>query len=388
MIGANLKRALDESIARHETPLLSLYLDVNPANPDNTGKAYVLRAAEAMRRVGLGKDYISSVTDKLSKEHVIPEGRSLVVFAGQDTDELFQSHYLQSRLPLLGRTDGALAHWGAPFTAPLLYLLDQRERHAVIYVSEDRVRVLEAFLGQIADVSDHERQADTDEWQPYRHARRSPGVGASVAARGGADVDRYQDRLREASARHYRSLMPELEKALEREGVDRVILMGTPAPSAAFEETMSAGIRKRVTARLPAPPDPDAAAHEWLPLVKDVIDEAEAQRELALLDRARESGVAGRHETLSLLQQHRLRTVLVPWVLNDTVYQTESGHVALSEEEAGVLYPGEPVTQVRLLEVLPGLAADSGAAIEFTDGPAEQRLLDEFGGMAGLKHAG
>ena len=50
------------------------------------------------------------------------------------------------------------------------------------------------------------------------------------------------------------------------------------------------------------------------------------------------------------------------------------------------LYPDESVSEVRLLEVLPRLAQQSGAAIEFVDGEAEERLLADFGGMAGLKH--
>ncbi len=386
MIGANLERALADSITPYGGPVLSLYLDVNPANPDNTGKATVLRAAAAMRELGLDKEYVNAITERLEQDHVIVEGRSLVIFAGEDVGELFNAYYLQTRLPLLGRSDGVLAHWGEPFTAPLLYVLDQRERHAVVYVSEDRVRVFEAFLGQIAEVADHERAADTDEWRPYREARRSPGVGVGVAARGGADVDSYQDRMREVTARLYRDLVSEIDKSLKREGIDHVILVGTPAAMSAFEETLNPGQRERIVARLAPPANPDAEAHDWLPLVKDVIDEGEAKRELKLLEAVRETGVTGRQETLTLLQQHRLRTVIVPWVVDETVFRTESGYVAFSEEEAKTLYPDETLTETRLLEVLPGLARQSGAALEFVDGEAEERLIADFGGMAGLKH--
>ena len=387
MIGQNLKLALSEVIASDVFPVLSLYLDVNPANPNNTPKAFVLRAAEAMRNAGLEKEYVAAVSDRLSKHFAITEGRSLVIFAGEDLDELFDHNYLQTRLPLLERTDGALAHWGEPFVAPLLYVLDQRERYAVVYVSEDRVSVFEAFLGQIAEVSDHERMVDTDTWQPYRHARRSPGIGAGVAARGGADVDRFTDRMREASARLYRSLLPELEKALEAEDVDKIILSGSSSALSAFQEAMSDGLRRQVVRELPPPANPDASAHEWLPLVKDLIDEVEAERELELLDRVRETGVWGVQETLTLLQEHRLRTVIVPWVVDKLVFRAESGRVAVTAAEANVLAPDEPVSEVALLAVLPELAKRSGAVIEFTDGEAERRLIEEFGGMAGLKHA-
>src|SRR5690606_6687211 len=282
MIGENLRRAL-EAAKRQEPPVLSLYLDVNPANPDNTGKAVVLRAAEAMREAGLDKGYVDDVTRRLEKHFVIPEGRSLVIYAGEDPDELFEANYLQTRLPLLGRTGGALALVGAPFTAPLHYVLDQKERYAVLYVSSERVRVFEAFLGQIAEVAEFEREADTDDWTVQREARRSPAVGAGVAARGGADVDRFDDRMREATARLYRGLMPQLGKALAEEGIDRLILSGTPEPLAAFKEAMSSGLRERLAGEMPPPSHPDADAREWLPTVSELIERIEEEHELALL---------------------------------------------------------------------------------------------------------
>ena len=56
MIGSNLKLALLENIEPREEPVLSLYIHVNPADPDNTMGAFQLRAAEAMRGVGIAKE--------------------------------------------------------------------------------------------------------------------------------------------------------------------------------------------------------------------------------------------------------------------------------------------------------------------------------------------
>lgn len=387
MIGDNLKRALTEQIEPHQVPVLSLYLDVNPANPANTLKAFVLRAAEAMRGLGLEKGYINTVTEKLSQEFAISKGRTLVLFVGQDPKELFYHYYLQTRLPLLERTDGALAHWGEPFIAPLLFVLDQRERYAAIYASSEHVRVFEVFLGQIDEMIDFVRVVDTDSWQPYREARRSPATGMGVAARGGADVERYRDRMEEATARLYRSLMPELEKILREGDIDRMILLGTPQALSALQEVMNPQLRSRVVAQLPPPSNPKAAAHEWLPQLLPVVDRVEAEGELRMLERVRESGMWGVQETLTLLQEHRLRTIFVPWTTELMVFRTESGRVAVTAAEATVLNPDETVAEVSLLEVLPELAKQSGAVIEFVDGEAAELLEKEFAGMAGLPHA-
>ena len=387
MIGSNVKRALLEQVADRSDPVLSLYIDVNPGSRDNTPKAFVLRAAQAMRRIDLDKRYIQQVSDKLTQDFAISQGRSLVVFAGEDIKEFFNAYYLQSQLPLLDLSDGALANWGRPFIAPLLFALDQRERYAVIYVSVDRVRVFEAFLGQIEEMTDFIRVVDTDSWQPYREARRSPakGEGVGVAARGGADVDRYQDRMEEATARLYRSLLPDVEKALKESETDRIILMGQPAAVSEFQGLMNTATQKRVVGTLPPPANPDGPAREWLPLVKDLIDEAELEHEMKLLDSIRESGVWGLQETLTMLQEHRIHTLVIPWTVTQQVYRSAGGRISASEEEAKVLFPDEEVTEVRLLEVLPDLVKQTNTTLEFVEHEAETRLNNDFGGMASVK---
>lgn len=385
MIGSNLKLALLERIEPHASPVLSLYLDVNPATHDNSVTAFSLRAAEAMRALGLDAGYTRQVTDRLKQRFARAEGRTLAIFAGEDLGELFDAYFLQTELPFLAAEDGALAHWGRSLVAPLLFALDQRERYAVIYVAADRVRVFEAFLGQIDEMVDYARNVDTDDWVPYREARRSPGVGIGVAARGGADVDTFQDRMEEATARLYRSLIPEVARRMEEERNDRIILVGQPGAVSAFRGLMGGGLQERVVGTLPPPANPGAAAHEWLPLVQELIDTTEAEHELALLNRVREEGVWGLQETLTLLQDHRLHTLVVPWAELQYVYRAEGGRVAVSAEEARVLSPGEEVSEVRLMEVLPELVRESATALEFAEGEAEELLNGEFGGMAGLK---
>ncbi len=385
MIGSNVKRALIEQVADHPSPVLSLYLDVNPGSPDNTAKAFVLRAAEAMRKLDLDKRYIQQLTDKLTQDFAISKGRSLVIFAGEDIGEFFNAYYLQSQLPLLDLSDGALANWGEPFIAPLLFALDQRERYAVIYVSTDRVRVFEAFLGQIEEVTDFVRVVDTDSWQPYREARRSPGTGASVSSRGGADVDRFRDRMGEATTRLYRTLLPDVEKTLKEQEIDRVILIGQAAAVSGFQGVMNSATQKRVVGTLPPPANPDGPARDWLPLVEDLIDKAELEHEMTLLDSIRESGVWGLQETLTMLQEHRIHTLVVPWTVTQHVFRSASGRVAASEDEAKVMNPDEEVTEVRLLEVLPDLVKQTNTILEFVEDEAEARLNNDFGGMAGVK---
>lgn len=339
-----------------------------------------------MRELGLEKQYVKAVTDKISQDFAIAKGRTLILFVGQDPDELFYHYHLQTRFPLLDRTEGVIAHWGEPFTAPLLFMLDQRERYAAVYAGSERVRIFEVFLGQIEEMDDYVRAVDTSSWHPYREARRSPGVGIGVAARGGAGVDRFRGRLDEATARLYRSLIPALQETLKENDIDRMILLGLPASLSALQEAMSPQLRARVVATLPPPSNSKAPAREWLDPIKEVVDRVEAEGELKMLEQVRESGMWGVQEVLTLLQEHRIRKVFVPWTTNLKVFRAESGRVATTLKEATVLNPSESVSEVALLEVLPGLAAKSGSVLEFVDGEAAELLNNEFAGMAGLPH--
>ncbi len=384
MIGSSLKLALLERIEPHPGPLLSLYLDVRPSADANSAKAVSLRAAAAMRDLGLEAGLVDRLTTRLLREFGRVEGRTLVIFAAEDEQGLFDAYFLQTELPFLAAHDGALASFGEPLTAPLLFALDQRERYAVLYLASDRARLFEAFLGQVEELASYSRVADTEEWVAYREARRSPAVGVGVAARGGADVDRFRDRMEEATARLYRELLPDVERTLESEQVDRLILVGLPPAVGAFRELLPPRFAELVVGTLPPPPDPDAPAHAWLPHVQGLIAEAEERHELALLDRIRETGVWGVQECLSLLQEGRLHLLMVPWGALPAVFRTSSGRVAVSAEEARLLEPGTEVTAVPLIEALPRLVNETSTLLEFAEGKAEERLREELAGMGGL----
>ncbi|HET8986574.1 MAG TPA: VLRF1 family aeRF1-type release factor, partial [Trueperaceae bacterium] len=239
-------------------------------------------------------------------------------------------------------------------------------------------------LGQIEELSDYVRLVDTEDWQPYRNARRSPAVGVGVAARGGADVDAYRARLEEASVRLYRAMLPAVESSIAAAEVDRVILVGLPGALGPFRDVMSTAMRGRVVGTVPPPANPDGPPRDWLPLVTDLMASIESEHEEALLDRIRESGVWGVQQTLSLLQEHRIQTLVVPWNLTQRVRRDQDGRVTAAGQVDRDLEPGETSEDVPLLEVLPGLVEQTGATLEFVEGANEVRLNDEFGGMAGV----
>lgn len=385
MIGSNLLDVLHEQITKYPEPVLSLYLDVNPANHANEQKAFVLHAREALLKLPLDRNFIEKILFRLNQELVIPQGRTLIIFAGEVPEKLFEAHYLQADLPLLDLTDGALARWGAPYLAPLEFALDQQERYALIYVSEVHMRMFEVFLGQIEELADFVRIVDTDEWHDFRLDRRHPSMLGYAAARANGNESRAEARLEGATERVYRGMLPRVTDILAKEGINRIILLGLPEAISTFENLLPQDLRKLVVARLPGPPTAEAAAPEWLGLVTDTVKQVEEQHEEELLDRIRETGVWGFDETLRMLQDRRINLLVAPWHLSGFVLRGDDGRIALSDEEARTVFGGGKYEAVPVMDVLPDLVSEGSAKLEFVEGASEARLNADFGGLAGIK---
>lgn len=388
MLDKQAVESIRTQIAPHDAPVLSLYLNVNPAEHGNQQKASVLRARAVLENVPIPEDLRREVLRRLEQEHVIPGGRSLVLFAGEDPDELFNVNYLHQELPLLDLDDseGALARWGKPFTAPLLFAADQTERYAAIYVSQHLVRVFEVFMGDIEEAWTSERDLDTDEWRRRSEAAHSPAVGKAVPSRGGRDVDTHADRVEMNTARWYSEVVHDFRDDELSDEADRIILLGTPDAVKAFSGALTDQLRDRVVAQLPAPSDDEADSSAWYPLMEEAIHEAEARHEKELLDRIRERGNWGLSEVLGLLNNGQVDILVMPWQVGQLVWLArESGAVATEPGPLEDKYPNDTLVETKLKDALPEIVQRSSVRIEFVAGENADRLRDEFAGVAALR---
>ncbi len=375
---------LKQHIAAHPAPVLSLYLSVNPANPDNSGKAYVLRAKEALERLEVPPALSKKVVEQL--QHYIPQGRTRALFVAED---MFEDYHLQVELPLLEPRSGVEAHWGPPYLAPLLFALDEYQRYGVVYMDQERLRFFEVFLGEIEELADAFRPLNTHDWRYLGEDRTgTPGRSASPAlgnggipARGGSGKDRFQRRVDEWSQRFFREAGVILQQQMAERGQQRLILLGAPEEAQAL---LPGPVAEKVVAVLPPLHTPVPSPAEVLKAVSPTIEQVERREEEALLDAVREKGVGGLEQVLALLQEGRLQYVLVPWSLSEKAWRCGDGWVGSSPQAAQAHAPNQPVEEVELKRVLPELAARYGTALEFVHTQVEQRLRAELGGLAGM----
>jgi peptide subunit release factor 1 (eRF1) len=391
MIGKEEVRRIKESLKDLKTPALSLYLDINPAKPDNAGRAYALRAKDTMKALAVPEALAAKVLELL--QHEVIQAKTLALFADQERLELFP---LQVELPLVRAvktafvdektsrllTDGALAHYGEPFLLPLVYALDEYERYGVIYVDQERWRVFEVFLGEIAEVKDAFLALDTEAWR--RLSLDAPGRRFNLGgiARGGAGQDLFAKRLAAWEERFYKALAHELVRHVEERGFTRLLLMGPEEHTKLFLGYLPKRLKEKVVAELPSLPHPGASPGEVLKRLEPVLEEVERQAEMRLLEELEEAypKAAFGPEVLARVQEGRVELWVLPWHLERELYACDG--LYLAEEAQALAYCQNPEKKP-LAVVLPELAAGYAARVEFVRGEAERRLL-ERGGMAAL----
>ena len=383
MIDTDRIHALQTQVATHPAPVLSLYLNVNPARPENARKAYALRARAAMERLGVDKHTARQIVTRLRQDHGMPDARTLVVFAGDEPRAFFESYAIRPEIALVEAGDGVVARWGEPYVAPLLLTVQEHRRYLVVLLASDHVRLFELYLDEVAELDGLVQPLDDSGWRPMReHATGMPGV----PARGGSGKDLYDKRVADWRRRFHLDVVRHLDRTLDALGGDpRLLLMGQGPEVSAFEGVLPPTLQARVVDRLAAPPNADAPASELEPLFFAALQTVEQGAERALLERIQEKGVWGFGSTLEAVREGRIHLLAVPWRMRATVFHVGGGEsVAPSRAEAARHAPDQPVLETPLADVLPALLARHNMQLAVMHGDNEARLFESFDGLAGL----
>lgn len=368
-----------ETIAPHSSPLLSLYVDVNPSNPDNARRAWLVRAKNTIKSLQIPRDIANKAIETLEFDR--PDARVYALFVAQN---LVRIYVLQVDLPVVDLAHGRVeARWGEPYVFPLEYVLDEYERYGVVFIDKVKWRLYEVFLGEIEECTDAFLELGSGGQSRKLEKRPAARVTPGVELRGGAEGDHYARHIDAVVHRFYKRAAHLLAKLVETSHIDRLIFMGPHEDTHLFEQCLPRALRQRTAGHIPSLPNPQASAGEVLKRVTPFVAESRQARELALLQDLRERGMWG-PRILEALQMGRLHLLVAPWSLNARVLRCAGGLVVEDQRAAEAFCPGQVAQEVALRDVLADLATAHGARLEFVKGQAEARLLGEFGGLAGL----
>lgn len=257
------------SAMRPEVPVLSLYLDLDPAEfgtqrarrsaytslLDEAGKQVEAFDTDHEGRMSLrgGIERTASFFDDYSPKG----GRGVAIFAAGD-------HFEAHTLPRPTRTRVMIGE--APHIAPLVVAADTRDwlialvdtRHArLLHGNTDHLEEFEQIDDTV--LGQHERQGTSDHQRTVGH-----------------EVDR-----------HLKHVASEVERHLASRGFGRIVVGGPPEIAPRFEGQLSSGARDRIAGRFEVEvpyTSPDDVRRAATPC----FQEHERRHERAMLDRLRE----------------------------------------------------------------------------------------------------
>ena len=350
-------------------PMLSAYVSVNAAIPENQGQAYLVRLRDAMNDEGVPEGLQDRVRGFVENE-THPRARSLAIFA--DEGGLFEVHRLQVDLPEAYR-------WGDPYVAPLTLVLDEYEPYGAVVLDAERFRYF--VVSPLIDPED----AGEAKGSGFRELDLSPSE-PHPRSHGSTDMDPAGRKQEEMAHRYYKEMGELTRDTAFREGVKHLILAGPNEITAAFREALPNELKDRVVAEDHV--DLSASEGEILDRLEEIRERAEHEREADLLAEIRERGVRGPEETIKALQEeNRVYHLVALWDLDGEVRWSDADGLAIMDiTQEKSPFTGEPTRVRPLKDVLVDLAAARGARLDFMRGENENTdaLRDEFGGLAGL----
>lgn len=230
------------SLRRLAGPVLSAYIDTNPATRRNQGHppgylAWLKTSARRLRRrvASDERDTFQEAVRRLERalQTQPARARAIVAFVGPKTRQLL-------RLQVTVHDE---LQWGPPALEQLLSLLDEHGPAGVVVINRPEARFFRLWLGEML-ADDRQRVAfDTAGW------RRKDLVGPShpgIGKRRGVQRDRVASRVEAQHRRFVGTVASRVQRWAERHDLRPVLLVGPSAMIAAVSAAMPELFRPRV----------------------------------------------------------------------------------------------------------------------------------------------
>ena len=368
-------------------PVLTAYLDVNPANPRNQGtpRGYVTWLKSAGQAFGkeLPRDarkafriQLKRIEDYLSTHR--PRGRGLLVLAGLQVWEM---------LPLQVNVTEEL-HWGKPSLQQMIWVLDEHRPRGAILIDGSGARFFRFWLGT---VTEDEAAAFFIDYSSWRKPHLVGPSTSAVSKQYGVQRDRVKDRMAAQRSRFVRALADRIVSWSNEGRISPVLLVGGPGDVEAIAATLPAEFRKRTAIIQKALPriSTGDAKKKLEPLLRNWEREYEA----ALVDelvssRQQRKAATGLDQTLTQLQKGRVRELIVVRGMTGSVKQClRCGWIDRSADSVCAVCGSERRPRT-LRTVIPEMASLQEVPVEVVSGKAAKKLRAVGGIGAWLRASG
>ncbi len=281
-----------------ETPVLSVYLDVDPTKRTTEEYLLALRSMLKENQERADPEDIAAVQRYFEYEYDW-SGRGVILFSCAAAD--FWRAY-----PLAVPVASGVTVARRPYLSPLAALMNAYGQCAVVHI--DR-REAQLFLFQLGEL------IQTDSFKGEETYKRKKGRGSSSAGRrGGAPASgRHQE---EVALRNLREAARVAASFCNRYSPHHLVLAGADPTVAQFRDLLPKDLQEKVIGTIGLDPDTSSAPEIWERAFQ-VLQQAEEKRKAALVEsvftaagKGRE-GVVGLDETLSVAHEGRVRVLII-----------------------------------------------------------------------------
>lgn len=338
-----------------QTPILSVYLDVDPTR--HTSEEYLLSLRGLLKSAAgeAAKEDIEAVQRYFEHEYDW-SGRGVALFSCAAAD--FWRDYV---LPIPVPSGVTVAR--RPYISPLAALLNAYGRYAVAVVNQEGIRIVLYHLGEPA----HE---ETFEGEEVRKIKRGRGSSGLAERRGGAPAGSRH--MEEVAMRNLRQSVQVLERFWRQHSPRRLILAGAEPALSQFRDLLPKTLQEALVGTMGVDPDENEA--DFRDRALEILRAAEEERKAALVEALvtaaakGKDGVVGLDETLTAVQEGRVRTLVVLRDFHTPGYRCQSCGYLTAVEVTQCPYCGGAVAGVPdVAEAAVTRVIEDGGEVEVLD---------------------
>ncbi|WP_034385911.1 hypothetical protein [Deinococcus sp. YIM 77859] len=384
---ADLQRI--QSLPDNAMVLMAVVND-NPDLPENHGTGLQTRVKVKMQEAGVPPTPMNQVLEDLqvARTH---HGKSSLYVVGEAFFERFE---IQADLP-------ERFHYGRPLKSLLDSILEQMPTVAVLAVDHEWARLFILHQGELREARSEEnvRLDDGDRWDTMvsgtRHVPGAPGAGGAGRGQPGSGprsdsgTDLFEAREDAMRQRFYNAQVESLERVLRALAIRQLILVGPVQRVAEFKAELPKTASFEVIGETNVVGGAGwANPAEILEKIGPIVEEHRRKTEEQLLERIQEHGVMELERVLEMIQQSRIYQLVIPEDGSQFhLYRSHNREVPYFTGKKDVTespLDGSLMERVTLEEVLPDLIDLYGLEVKRLHGDCAKRLVQEFGGIAGL----
>lgn len=371
MISKSDIASLVERKAVHESPVLSVYLDIDQRKASHLNRGFEAELENMLHSIQtqLDEKQLQSFSADAARvrqyiSNVEAQARGVIVFS--DASENF---FWPREINAAVRNR---ARWSeTPYLVPLLDIIDEYERYGVVLVDKAHARLFTVFIGEI--------QEHYDALAPASVRRiRTAGTDHILSQ------PRFQSKADTHVHWHLKHVAETLDKLVDHYGFDRLLIAGPVEATAGLHPLLSKRVRTRVVERLSLPVK--ASEHEILQETLRVEHHIERRAEKQVVEEliaadGHQPVTLGLEPTVTALCEERIWRLIYADDLDPRGGQCSNCGMLFAKTEGPCDYCGAAIKPADdLLERMIERVLEQDGKVEEVEGDAAVRL-QQVGGI-------